>query len=93
MTLKVYIFLYPEELSLLPVSEIMMISDRYVKFKFNCKHTFERFCSIIFNISIDQSDTYKNTLIEDIDLEELFTHITDYYCEQIFLQAKQQKIL
>ena len=60
-------------------------------FKFNCKHTFERFCSIIFNISIDQSDTYKNTLIEDIDLEELFTHITDYYCEQIFLQAKQQK--
>ncbi len=60
-------------------------------FTYNCKHTFKRFCEIIFNISVDSNDMYSDMYIKDIEINDLISHITQNYSEQIISESSKQK--
>ncbi len=54
------------------------------------RDSFNKFCSVIFNISADTNDIYYNIPVTDIDKAILLSHIINNYSEQIISKSVSQ---
>lgn len=68
-------------------SDIEAICDAFR----DTEHTFGRFCEVIFNITVDSADEFKDSFVKNLSRDQLISHIINHYAFQILNEAKLQR--